>query len=144
MNSKTLKGFTVGAVAGIVSMLIGMGAAKAECSQDFEGEAVSYRAAMAQLAFCHTPTSWAERDGEGWVAVCGTAEGEEIGTPLDMAELRCDEASQGWIEDGLTEAQVGGHGGMYEACMRLSVPPMVLSPAQHYDTTDGAFWKVSP
>jgi hypothetical protein len=60
---------------------------------------------------------------------------------FELAEIRCDEASQGWIESGLTEAVVGGQGGMYEACMRLSVPPMVLTPAQHYDTTDGAFWR---
>ena len=60
---------------------------------------------------------------------------------FELAEYRCDLASQGWIEDGLSEAVVGGAGGMYEACMRLSVPPMVLTPAQHYDTTDGAFWR---
>lgn len=59
---------------------------------------------------------------------------------FELAEVRCDMAADGWIEDGLTEEQVGGPQGMYEACMRLSVPPMVLSPAQHYDTTDGAFW----
>ncbi len=59
-----------------------------------------------------------------------------------LAEERCDYAAQGWIEDGLTEEQVGGWSGMYEACMRLSVPPMLLSPAQHYDTSDGAFWTV--
>lgn len=58
-----------------------------------------------------------------------------------MAEDSCDYMAQGWIEDGLSEEVVGGAGGMYEACMRLSVPPMVLSPAQHYDTTDGAFWR---
>lgn len=58
-----------------------------------------------------------------------------------MAEESCDLMAHGWVEDGIPEEQVGGWDGMYEACMRLSVPPMFLSPAQHYDTTDGAFWR---
>lgn len=58
-----------------------------------------------------------------------------------LAEESCDYMAHGWIEDGIPEDQVGGYHGMYEACMRLSVPPMVLPPAQHYDTEDGAFWR---
>ena len=60
---------------------------------------------------------------------------------FSLAEESCDYMAHGWIEDGIPEEQVGGQSGMYEACMRLMVPPMVLSPAQHYDTTDGAFWR---
>jgi len=59
---------------------------------------------------------------------------------FDLAEERCDYASQGWIEDELVSEEDAGR--MYDACMRLSVPPMVLSPAQHYDVNDGSFWKV--
>lgn len=57
-----------------------------------------------------------------------------------IAEETCDYMSQGWLETGLNEVQVEG---MYDACMRLSVPPMVLTPAQHYDMTDGAFWRTT-
>ena len=59
---------------------------------------------------------------------------------FSLAEANCDYASQGWIEDELVSEEDAGR--MYDACMRLSVPPMVLSPAQHYDVNDGAFWKV--
>lgn len=57
---------------------------------------------------------------------------------FELAEYRCDTAVDGWAEEGVAEP---GLTAMYEACMRLSVPPMVLSPAQHYDATDGAFWR---
>lgn len=60
-----------------------------------------------------------------------------------LAEERCDYAAQGWLESGIVESDVGG---MYEACMRLSVPVWVtgLPAGRHYDTTDGAFWAVAP
>jgi hypothetical protein len=58
---------------------------------------------------------------------------------FSLAESSCDYAAQGWLEDaGVSEIEADS---MYEACMRLSVPPMVLAPAQHYDTTDAAFWR---
>ena len=70
---------------------------------------------------------------------------------FELAEYRCDAWSAATAEDellplgedGLMSAEEYDRqlGSMYEACMRLSVPPMVLSPAQHYDTTDGAFWR---
>lgn len=60
------------------------------------------------------------------------------------AEAICDEAVQGWLEDNQIpmSAIEGPHGydGMWEACMRLATPVTVLPAAQHYDTTDGAFW----
>lgn len=57
-----------------------------------------------------------------------------------LAEERCDYAAQGWIESGIPYQQVEGWDGMYEACMRLSVPVGPLPAEQHYDTTDGTFW----
>jgi hypothetical protein len=60
------------------------------------------------------------------------------------AEERCGLAAEGWLESGLSEDVVGGQGGMWEACMRLATPVGPLSAAQHYDTTDGAFWTVEP
>lgn len=60
-----------------------------------------------------------------------------------LAEDVCDEAVQSWLEDDqLTEAELGGQHGMWEACMRLATPVGPLPAAQHYDTEDGAFWQV--
>lgn len=96
-----------GGIMGILSTLVGLSAAKADCSQDL-----------------HTV--------------------HELN--VYRAEDLCDIAVQGWIEDnGLTEAEIDGpHGydGMWEACMRLATPVTVLPPEQHYDTTDGAFWRI--
>lgn len=59
------------------------------------------------------------------------------------AQATCDEAAQSWLEDdGLPVEVIGGQGGMWEACMRLSTPLGPLPAAVHYDTTDGAFWYV--
>ncbi len=101
---KTLKALVVGAACGVASVLLGIGAAQAQCSQD----------------------DWEYR--------------------RYLAELSCDEAVQGWLEDDqLTLDEINGaHGydGMWEACMRLATPVGPLPAAQHYDTEDGAFWQV--
>lgn len=61
----------------------------------------------------------------------------------DRAEEVCDIAVQSWLEDDqLPESALGGHDGMWEACMRLATPVGPLPAAQHYDTEDGAFWQV--
>lgn len=58
-----------------------------------------------------------------------------------QAQATCDEAAQSWLEDdGLPVSVIGGYNGMWEACMRLSVPVGPLPPSVHYDTTDGTFW----
>jgi hypothetical protein len=61
------------------------------------------------------------------------------------AEETCDIAVQSWIEDYQIPMSAiegpHGHDGMWEACMRLATPVTVLPAAQHYDTTDGAFWR---
>lgn len=61
------------------------------------------------------------------------------------AEALCDVAVQGWLEDSQLPMSAiegpHGHDGMWEACMRLATPVTVLPASQHYDTTDGAFWR---
>lgn len=131
------------AVLGCLAVLSVGSVAKADCGLDgisAVDDTADLVVAIAQSKFCHTPVSGAVRGADGhWQASCGY---NDLDWDLvSVAEERCDLASQGWIEDGLTEEQVGGHAGMYGACMRLSVPPMVLTPAQHYDTSDGAFWR---
>lgn len=100
----------LGGLAGILSTLLGLSVARAECDQDTRFGDLHARCEL----------RWA------------------------LAEYACDDAAQSWIEDDqLTEEQVGGWSGMYEACMRLTVPLECtgLPAAQHYDTSDGAFWR---
>lgn len=129
-------------VAKVVSVLMGLsvmglvGGAHADCSQDHDSaeDLASFLSATQSLKFCHTATSWAERSSDGWVGMCGDADGEPIGTVRDLAEERCDAFSQSMVEDfGMGERELGGHSGMWEACMRLAA-------GGPYDTTDGAFW----
>lgn len=98
---KNLKALVVGAACGVASVLLGIGVAKAQCSQD----------------------DWSYQ--------------------RDLAEEVCDIAVQSWLEDDqLPESALGGHDGMWEACMRLATPVGPIPAAQHYDTADGAFWQV--
>jgi hypothetical protein len=98
------KSLVVGAATGILSMLLGLSVAKAECSRD----------------------------------------ADDFNAAVDAAHELCDAAAQSWLEDdGLTVEVIGGQHGMWEACVRLNTPVgPLLSAAQHYDTEDGAFWRV--
>lgn len=40
-----------------------------------------YQTAYEMAGRCETPTSWAERGETGWFAVCGDADGREVGRP---------------------------------------------------------------
>jgi hypothetical protein len=66
-----------------------------------------------------------------------------FGDAVDVAVERCDYFVQGLVEDGYSEEQLGGQGGIWEACVRLETPVGPLSASQHYDTQDGTFWKVA-
>ncbi len=68
---------------------------------------------------------------------------QDFEVAVDVAVERCDYFIQGLVEDGYSEEQLGGASGAWEACVRLETPVGPLSAAQHYDTTDGAFWKVA-
>lgn len=68
---------------------------------------------------------------------------QDFSDAVDLAAERCDYWAQGLIEDGYSEEAIGGASGMWEACMRLETPVGPLPAAQHYDTTDGTFWKVA-
>lgn len=116
---QNIKAELVGGLLGILSTLSGIRLAHADCDYQTPRE----RCQDAAVA-----------DVEGCVVFEQTYD-----LAFSLAESNCDYASQGWIEDELvSEADAGK---MYDACMRLSVPPMVLSPAQHYDMTDGTFWR---
>lgn len=132
--------FFIGCVAGVLSVLVGLGAAKADCSQDF-GDASQVRAdaqeaceqaAVADVASC---VAWEVNHAASCV--------QDFSDAVSLAEERCDYWVQGMLEDGYSEEQLGGASGMWEACIRLETPVGPLPAAQHYDTTDGTFWQVA-
>ncbi len=120
-----MKNIIIGSVLGILSTLLGVSVAKADCSQNDTRGGLT---ASEMAAECEAGDSCAS---EGWdVAVI-------------VAEDRCDYFIQGLIEDGYSEEVLGGASGVWEACIRLATPLGPLPAAQHYDTQDGTFWKVA-
>jgi hypothetical protein len=49
--------------------------------------ALNYHDALAAAHRCRTETAWAEQRAEGWVAVCGDAEGSPVVEPASCQEL---------------------------------------------------------
>ena len=117
---QNIKAALVGGLLGVLSTLGGARLAHADCD------------------YPDRPAT--QLEAEEGMPMCELVNHEAYELAFSLAEANCDYASQGWIEDELVSEEDAGR--MYDACMRLSVPPMVLSPAQHYDVNDGAFWKV--
>jgi hypothetical protein len=121
------KSMVVGAVLGWVSMIAGLQVAKADCFQDAWPSVGAEKHGLVV----------ADNGDEAVVLSCGFADA------VDVAVERCDYFVQGLLEDGYPEEQLGGASGVWEACVRLETPVGPLPAAQHYDTTDGTFWKVA-
>lgn len=107
INTKSL---LVGAVAGVLSVLVGVGVAKANCDYERDAEVQSYMAARADADMCDTNYGEVVRVRGGFEAYCvpdDVAEGcIEVSSLLDcslMSAASCDEAM----------------GSMFEACLAL-------------------------
>jgi len=51
----------------------------------------TYQAALEIAHTCETPTSWVERDQDGyWFAMCGTSDGRTCGVDVSWDHVDCD------------------------------------------------------
>lgn len=119
------KQFIVGAAMGILSTLLGVSAAKADCDRDYEVQGLVVADYSYAEAFAHGREGrYTECADEAEMSTCARSEGLECAREMQVvysacvAELVCDEWVQGALEDELVvgDAAIGD---AYSSCVRL-------------------------
>lgn len=123
-----VRAFVAGAALGVLSVLLGVSVAKADCSQDIR-EPAEYELAVTEYSYAEAfkhgrEGKFTECADEAELTACATTEGFACAREMQVVysacvgELVCDAWVQGALEDGFV---VGDRaiGDAYGSCVRL-------------------------